>query len=243
MNIIKHGTMHYYIVKHEKQPCNSETIENPYVYLQSNHPMMTRQYVAISAVSIAAVALMLIGTNFPVYAINGHGSNWGPTFGGLNRASQLGASDFTYDDGLKINSATFNVATPGVKIPTQTLYVGAHNSITVKIYQDGGPYYLMGGAMLLNVQGPNPISSKSDTFIQWDKFGGVTVQDPHNLLGDVKVSMKDDQHFKYVTFSFIPQKPMKTSDIIFNAWNLSLSVGSTTVIDGINFSYVPQGYH
>jgi hypothetical protein len=192
---------------------------------------------------VAIAGIMLLGTSFPAYAINGHGSNWGPTFGGLNRASQVGATDFTYNDGLKINSATFNISTPGVKIPTQTLYVGAHNTITVKIYQNGGPYYLMGGAMLLNVQGPNPISSKSDTFIQWDKFGGVTVQDPHHFLDGVTVSMKDDQHFKYVTFSFIPKAPMKTSDIIFNAWNLSLSVGSTTVINAINFSYVPEGYH
>jgi hypothetical protein len=204
---------------------------------------MNRQNITMPGITVAIVALMLLGTSFSAYAINGHGSNWGPTFGGLNRASQLGASEFTYSDGLQINSATFDVAAPSVKIPTQTLYIGSHNTITVKIYQDGGPYYLMGGSMLLNVRGPNPLPSASDTYIQWDKFGGVTVQDPHHLLGDVKVSMKDDQHFKYVTFSFTPKSPMKTSDIIFNAWNLSLSVGSTTVINAINFAYVPQGYH
>jgi hypothetical protein len=204
---------------------------------------MNRQNMTLAGTAVAIVALMLLGTSFSAYAINGQGSNWGPTFGGLNRASQLGASEFTYNDGLKINSATFDISTPGVKIPTQTLYIGSHNTITVKIYQNGGPYYLMGGAMFLNLQGPNPLPSASDTFIQWDKFGGVTVQDPHNLLGNVKVSMKDDQHFKYVTFSFTPNSPMKTSDIIFNAWNLSLSVGSTTVINAINFAYVPQGYH
>ncbi len=198
---------------------------------------------AMSGIVVTVIALMLLGTNFPAYAINGHGSNWGPTFGGLNRASQLGASEFTYSDGLKINSATFNISTPGVTIPTQTLYIGAHNTITVKIYQNGGPYYLMGGAMLLNLQGPNPIPSNSDTWVQWDKFGGVTVQDPHHILGNVQVWLKDDQHFKYVTFSFTPKSPMKTSDIIFNAWNLSLSVGSTTVLNALNISYVPQGYH
>jgi len=208
-----------------------------------NMKTMNMKNMTMSGIMVVMLGLMLLGTSFPAYAINGHGSNWGPTFGGLNRASQLGATEFTYDDGLKINSATFDIATPGVKIPTQTLYVGAHNTITVKIYQDGGPYYLMGGAMLLNVHGSNPVSSASDTYIQWDKFGGVTVQDPHHVLSNVKVSMKDDQHFKYVTFSFTPKAPMKTTDIIFNAWNLSLSAGSTSVIDGINFQYVPQGYH
>ncbi len=198
---------------------------------------------AMSGIAVTAIALMLLGTNFSAYAINGQGSNWGPTFGGLNRASQLGASEFTYSDGLKINSATFNISAPAITIPTQTLYVGAHNTITVKIYQNGGPYYLMGGAMLLNLQGPNPIPSNSDTWIQWDKFGGVTVQDPHNMLGKVQVWLKDDQNFKYVTFSFTPKSPMQTSDIIFNAWNLSLSVGSTTALNAINISYVPQGYH
>ena len=186
---------------------------------------------AVPVVAVAVIAIMLSGTNFSAYAINGHGSNWGPTFGGLNRASQLGASEFTYSDGLIINSATFDLSTPGVKIQTQTLYVGSHNTITVKIYQDGGPYYVMGGAMLLNIQGSDPLPSQSDTWIEWDKFGGVSVVDPHHLLANVKVSLKDDQHFKYVTFSFTPKAPMKTSDIIFNAWNLSLAVGSTTVIN------------
>ena len=204
---------------------------------------MNRHNTTMAGITVAIVALMLLGTTFSAYAINGHGSNWGPTFGGLNQASQLGASEFTYNDGLKINSATFDISTPGMKIPTQTLYIGSQNTITVKIYQNGGPYYLMGGAMLLNVQGSEPVSSKADTYIQWDKFGGVTVQDPHHLLANVKVTLKDDQHFKYVTFSFTPNAPMKTSDIIFNAWNLSLSVGSTTVINAINFAYVPQGYH
>ena len=194
-------------------------------------------------IAAAMMALMLLGTNFSAYAINGHGSNWGPTFGGLNLASQYGSTEFTYNDGLKINSATFDISTPGVKIPTQTLYIGGHNTITVKIYQDGGPYYIMGGSMLLNVHGSNPLPSSSDTWVQWDKFGGVTVVDPHHMLGNVKVSLKDDQHFKYVTFSFTPKSPMKTSDIIFNAWNLSLSVGSTTVLNAVNISYVPQGYH
>ena len=204
---------------------------------------MNRHNTTMAGITVAIVALMLLGTNFSAYAINGHGSNWGPTFGGLNRASQLGASEFTYNDGLKINSATFDISTPGVKIPTQTLYVGTHNTITVKIFQYGGPYYLMGGSMLLNVHGSEPISSAADTYIQWDKFGGVTVQDPHHFFSNVKVMLKDDQHFKYVTFSFTPNAPMKTTDIIFNAWNLSLSVGSTTVINAINFAYVPQGYH
>jgi hypothetical protein len=203
--------------------------------------MMNKQYLAISGVAMTVV-LVLLGTS-SAYAINGHGSNWGPTFGGLNKASMMQSDRFTYNDGLKINSATFDISKPGVTISTQTLYVGAHNTITIKIYENGGPYYIMGGAMFLNIKGTEPKVTSSDTYVQWDKFGGVTVKDPHKILGDVKVWLKNDQHFKYVTFSFTPKSPMTTSDIIFNAWDLSLSSGTTTVVNAINIVYVPQGYH
>ncbi len=162
----------------------------------------------------------------------------------MYKNTQTASTQFQYSDGLKINSNTYDISKPSVTWSTpQTLYVGAPTKITVKIFENGGPYYIMGGAMLLNVKGTEPTVSGSDTWIQWDKFGGVTVRDPHNILGKVQVSTKDDQYFKWVTFTFTPKSPMSTSDLILEAWDLNLSVGTATVINAVNISYVPQGYH
>lgn len=197
----------------------------------------------MSGVVVAALVLT-IGIHSSAYAINGNGVTYGPTFGGLYKNTQTASTQFQYNNGLKINSNTYDVSKSSVTWSTpQTLYVGTQNKITVKIYENGGPYYIMGGAILLNLKGAEPVSSTSDTWIQWDKFGGVTVRNPHNILGKVQVTTKDDQHFKWITFTFTPKSPMSTSDLVLEAWDLNLSVGTATVINAINISYVPEGYH
>lgn len=213
------------------------------MYTNKITSVMNRQIITTSSIVVAALVLIM-GIPSSAYAINGHGVTYGPTFGGLYKNSQVSSTQFQYNDGLKINSNTYDVSKPSVTWSTpQTLYIGAQNKITVKIYENGGPYYIMGGAILLNAKGTEPAASASDTWIQWDKFGGVSVRDPHNMLGNVQVTTKDDQHFKWVTFTFTPKSPMSTSDLILEAWDLNLSVGTAIVINALNISYVPQGYH
>jgi hypothetical protein len=95
----------------------------------------------------------------------------------------------------------------------------------------------------MNVQGTQPIASQADIFIQFDKYGGVTVVDPHKILDGVKVKITYDKNYMYATITFTPKAPMTTSDLILEAWDYRLSVGIASVINAINISYVPQGYH
>ncbi len=204
--------------------------------------MMNKQIMTISSV-VAAVLVLTLGTSSSAYAVWGHGVSYGPSFGGGKYYSQNSACVCSYKDGLRINGHAFDASRPGATIPTQTLYVGAISKITVKIFSNSGTYAIQGGAILLNVRGPEPRASDSDTWIQFDKYGGVAVRDPHKILGDVKVGITYDKNYMYATFTFTPKLPMSTSDLILEAWDYRLSVGSNAAINAINISYVPQGYH
>ncbi len=193
---------------------------------------------------VAALVLTLAGATSSVYALNGHGASWAPSFGGSTYyGTAIGSSPLAYNDGLTINGETYDVSKYVQHIPTKTIYVGAQTTITTKLWEYGGTYQIQGVAIFLNIKGYNPSVSDSDTWVQYSKTGGVVVHDPHNILGHVTADTKHDQKFWYVTFHMTPNKPMETSWMILRAWDSSLSVGTAKVIDAINISYVPFAYH
>lgn len=195
---------------------------------------------------VFAILVLTVGSGSSAFAVWGHGASYGPSFGGGTYYSQVlnnGPCICSYKDGLKINGQTINVSTPGTAIPTRTLYVGAPSTITLKMFSNSGTYAIQGGAILMNVRGPQPIASKSDTFIQFDKYGEATVVDPHKFLGDVTAKITYDKNYMYATISFTPKSPMSTSDLVLEGWDYRLSIGMNAVINAINISYVPQGYH
>ena len=197
----------------------------------------------ITSAIVATLALTLVGANPAVYALSGHGASYGPSFGSMGAGSALGGTTLSYHDGLTINSDTFDISKNVQKIPTETIYVGAASSITAKMWEYGGTYQIQGLTMFLNVRGYNPSASSSDTWVQYSKTGGVTVHDPHNILGTVKADVKYDKEFMYVTFHFTPNKPVDTSWIILTAWDKQLSVTTAKVANALDISYIPFAYH
>ncbi len=197
----------------------------------------------ITSAIVATLALTLVGANSAVYALAGHGASYGPSFGSMGAGSALGSTTLYYHDGLTINGDTFDISKNVQHIPTETIYVGAASTITAKLWEYGGTYKIQGLTMFLNVRGYDPNPSSSDTWIQYSKITGTTVHDPHNILGTVKVDVKYDQKFMYVTFHLTPNKPMSTSWIILTAWDNQLSVTTAKVANALNISYVPFAYH
>ncbi|MDE1762697.1 MAG: hypothetical protein KGH88_00425 [Thaumarchaeota archaeon] len=198
----------------------------------------------VTGTIVVALVLTLVGANSSVYALSGYGASYAPSFGSSTYAgSALGGSAFSYNDGLTINGHAYDISKYVQQIPTRTVYVGASTTITAKLWEYGGTYQIQGVALFLNISGYNPSAGNSDTWVQYSKTGGVAVHDPHNILGTVTADVKYDQKFMYVTFHMTPNKPMNTSWIILTAWDKQLSVGTAKVIDGINISYIPDGYH
>lgn len=199
--------------------------------------------VIIGAIA-ATLAFILVGASSSVYALSGHGVSYGPSFGSSTYAgSALGSSPMSYHDGLTINGDTYDISKYIQQIPTKTLYIGTPVAITTKLWEYGGTYQIQGLAMFLNVKGSNPSATSSDTWVQYSKVSGVTVHDPHNILGKVTADVKYDQQFMYVTFHMTPKSPMDTSGLILIAWDKRLSIGTAKVINAVNVSYIPFAYH
>jgi hypothetical protein len=195
----------------------------------------------LTTLTVLVTALVLtLGASSAAYAVNGHGESYGPSFGGASgTTSTVTGTQTLFKDGLTINKNVFDVSKPGVTITTQTLYVGKPGTITLKIYDNAGSYFINGGAIFLNVQGKEPKIASSDTWIQFDKFGGVTVTDPHKILGIVTDKISYSGKFMNITFHITPKSTMKTSDLILEAWDNNLSRGTNAVINAVKIE-VPQ---
>ena len=193
---------------------------------------------------VATLALTLMGPGSSVYALSGHGASYGPSFGSSTYVgTALGSTPMSYNDGLTINGDTYDISKYIQQIPTNTVYVGTPVTITAKLWEYGGTYQIQGLALFMNVKGNNPNPNSSDTWVQYSKVSGVTVHDPHNILGKVTADVKYDQKFMYVTFHMTPNKPMDTSSLILTAWDKQLSIGTAKVINALNISYTPFAYH
>src|SRR5438309_11324512 len=155
--------------------------------------------------SSAAIFLILfssyLGTTSNAYAVWGHGITHGPSLGHVY--------DYTYTDGLKIDSKTFDISKFSQAIPTQTLYVGVPSTITLKVFHTDGVQYLKHIAIYITKSDDPKVYSNGE-WIAYDKGIGLTTHDPNNIFKSVKVSISSKGHIMYLTFTIIPQAPMDT---------------------------------
>ncbi|HYL66477.1 MAG TPA: hypothetical protein VEU72_04930 [Nitrosopumilaceae archaeon] len=168
----------------------------------------------ILKISSAAIFLILIssyvGTSSNAYAVWGHGITHGPSFGHIY--------DFTYHDGLKIDSRTFDISKFSQSIPTQTFYVNVPSTVTLKVFHTDGVQYLNHVGLYITASN-NPTVYSNGEWIAYDKGVGLTTHDPNKLFKSVTVSTSTQGHYMYLTFKITPQAPMGTSNIIVKAWD------------------------
>lgn len=185
--------------------------------------------------SVLLLTTILIVSSSSAYAINGHGSSYGPSFGGAaGVVSTTTGTQVLFNDGLTINKNVFDISQYSTTIKTQTLHASLPNMITLKIYDNAGSYYIKGGAIFFNVYGTEPKVTSSDTWIQFDKLGGITLTDPHKILGTVTDKISYNGKYMYVTFTITPRSSMSTSDLILTAWDNNLSRTTVIVINAVN---------
>ena len=178
----------------------------------------------ILKISSAAIFLILIssyvGTTSNAYAVWGHGITHGPSLGHVY--------DYTYTDGLKIDSRTFDISKFSQSIPTQTLYVNVPSTITLKIFHTDGVQYLQHVAIYIT-NSNDPTVYSSGEWIAYDKGVGLTTNDPNKLFKSVTVSTSAQGHFLYLTFKITPQASMDTSNIIVKSWDYRTASVQSTV--------------
>ena len=189
---------------------------------------------ASSVLTLFVLMSSVVASNTPAFAINGHGVSYGP---------QFGAGPYvTYSNGLQINSASFDISKYSTAIKTQTLFVNQPSDITIKIYHHANPQYVQHGILFLNLQGNDPQSYQTNTYIEWDKQSGVSKSDPKGLLKSATASAKYSGQFMYLTFHIIPAKAFGTSHIIVRTWDTNHSNGQVIVLDAIKAGYTPKGF-
>ncbi len=184
--------------------------------------------------SLAVLASSILAINSPAYAIWGHGISYGPQYG-------AGPYD-SYSDGLKINGISYDISTNPTTIPTQKLYVGTPNMITLKIYHHASPIFIDHVALFMNLMDSLPATYKSDTSIAWDKYSGITITDPHGMIKSAIANITYDDKYMYITFEIIPASTMDTSHLIIQSWDNKLSPGTEVVMNAIKIGYLPQSF-
>lgn len=184
--------------------------------------------------SLIVLASSILAINAPAYAIWGHGVSYGPQYG-------AGPYD-AYTDGLKINGISFDISKSPTTIPTQKLYVGTTNMITLKIYHHASPKFINHVALFMNSNDSVPATYKSDTSIAWDRYSGVTITDPHGMIKSATANVTYDSQHMYITFQIKPASTMDTSHLIIQSWDNKLSVGTEIVMNAIKISYLPESF-
>ena len=182
----------------------------------------------ILKISSAAIFLILfssyIGTNFNAYAVWGHGISHGPSIGYVY--------DYKYNDGLKIDSKTFDISKYSQVIPTQTLYVNVPSTITLKIFHTDGGHSIKHVALYFD-RHVSPSIVSSNTWIQYNTDTGLTIRDYNNIFKKVTADVSYQGHFMYITFKITPQSSMNTSSMIVQAWDYRLTTVQSTLVNAL----------
>ena len=95
--------------------------------------------------------------------------------------------------------------------------------------------------MFLNLQGNNPQTYQTKTYIDWNKGSGVSTSDPTGILKEVTGTVKYKGQIMYLRFHIVPAKPMNTSHMIIRAWDSNLATGQVIIKNAINIGYLPSG--
>ena len=199
---------------------------------------------ASSALTLFVLLASVVAVNAPAFALNGYGTSYGrgPQFGGGVGGATSGGAYLTYNDGLKINGATFDISQFTATIKTQTLYVNNPSDITVKIYNHQDIQMVQHVIIFLGLNGLDPQPYQTNTHVDWEKNYGASKQDPNGLLKSVSSTVKYDGKIMYLTFHVVPNKTLDTSHIIIRAWDLNLSQNQVVVLNAIKIGYLPHEF-
>jgi len=189
---------------------------------------------ALFATSLFALIATILVSSTPAYAINGHGTSYGPEFGGGKLVK--------YSDGLQINGKTIDISKFSQKITTQKLFIDSASDINLKIYHHDGSQNIQHVIVFMNLKGNDPKSYQSNTRIEFDKTNGVSVADPNNVFKSVTAKATYDTNFMYVNFKIVAQKPMDTTNLIVRAWDKNLSSSQVVVLNALKIGYLPTSF-
>jgi len=147
------------------------------------------------------------------------------TFSFMNKISTV---DSTAPSINKINLFSFQNGTQALGfsnkligysnvIPTQILETGVEKQVQISVSDDNGIAAIKHIGILMYPDYDDV--KKGDTYFVYDEGMGLTVSDPLEIFGDVKVERTFTTTEMMLTFIFTPQKPMPITDVVINSWD------------------------
>ena len=179
-------------------------------------------------ISIVFLALGLAITPVASYGSHGGGSGGSGGCSGDCIPPTMGKDDRGWvrvSDGLTINSEPFTVESFSQTIPTQIFKIGEKVNITLKIYENTSPEFLIHAELHFNmydkfVQGIKV--EESTVSIVWDDTGGDEVYGVYgeeSLIKNVSINQQIEEGLAIITFEFEFAAAMDTSTLMTTVWD------------------------
>ena len=185
------------------------------------------------------LSLMFILPGIDV-AFAAHGSSGGSGCSGECEPPTLGTDDqgiVRVENGLKINSNTFNVQGYSQNIPTQIFETGEPNSIQLKIYENTSPEYFSHAEIHFGIHDKyieGVIVEDSVVSIAWDDEDGeetYAIYGDDNSLSDVNIIHDIDGGLAILDFEFTITKEFEVSTMMIELWDEKRNTGAHYFID------------
>ncbi len=148
-------------------------------------------------------------------------------------------------NGLGINENYFDVDYHTQNLPTQILEVGKRNTITLTVYENGGPQnfqHLELHIAVIDKLVSAILIEDSLASIAWDvDFEGTETtftKDPTNILQNVEVKREIKDVLTIITIGFEITQPMETNTIMVYQWDAKKNSWKNYFVDAI--SVVPR---
>ena len=124
---------------------------------------------------------------------------------------------FTFQNGTQTLGLSNRLIGYSNVIPTQILETGVEKRVQISVSDDRGIAAIKHVGILMYPDYDD--IKKGDTYFVYDEGAGLTVSDPLEIFGDVKVERTFTKTEMLLTFIFTPQKPMPITDVVINSWD------------------------
>ncbi len=195
--------------------------------------------------SSIAVLLLILSVGFPIsYASHGGGSGGGGggSCGGECIPPTLGVDrdgKVRVQDGLMINSMSFDVDLYSQNVPTQVLNKDEQATVILKIFDNDGPETLTHVELHLApydefVSGV--LVEKSVATLVWDGRDGdevIGIYDDENILQNVAIDAKNENGFNIIVFTFEPVATIEKTSLLTILWDENRNVVKNYFVDAI----------
>ncbi|MEX0656921.1 MAG: NHL repeat-containing protein [Nitrosopumilaceae archaeon] len=136
--------------------------------------------------------------------------------------------DPTVDLPLVINDNGYAITKYANTIQTNTIEINKVLTIKMNLSDETGIEHV---ALYTNLRGMQREISDSDTWIVFDEYKELEVNDPHELFYFADVTYEKEGTKYAIKFDIIFAKPMEKSDIIFRVWDEKRNSADTKIFD------------